>query len=126
MLCTTRGGTSGLGSMKFGTTKRCPRYRFGTSRSCHGDTASTALLDPKWLQKNAPLAFWTQSTFTLVGRWEQVDLDGNKLRRWTVGLNYRPIESTVFKFDYQFNQGKGSAPDDTDNDALVISIASYF
>ncbi len=81
---------------------------------------------PKWLQKNAPALFWTQSTFTLVGRWDQVDLDGNKLRRWTVGLNYRPIESTVFKIDYQFNQGKGSAPDDSDDDALVISLASYF
>ncbi|MBI4600861.1 MAG: hypothetical protein HY721_02770 [Planctomycetes bacterium] len=71
-------------------------------------------------------ALFPQSTFTLVGRWDQVDLDGNRRQRWTVGLNFRPVESTVVKLDYQFNRGTGKASDSADDDALLVSLASYF
>lgn len=81
---------------------------------------------PDWLIRNAGAIFFPGSTFTAVYRWDQIDLDGNKQRRSTVGMNYRPIESMVFKCDYQFNQGKGSAPDSSDNDAVVLSLTSYF
>jgi hypothetical protein len=81
---------------------------------------------PPWLVANLPLLFSQQSTFTLVGRWGHVDLDGNRRRRVTVGLNFRPVESTVIKLDYQFNQGTGSAPESADDDAFLVSIASYF
>lgn len=81
---------------------------------------------PDCFIEDLPLVFWPESTFTFVTRWDQVDLDGNRMRRLTVGLNFRPIESTVFKFDYQFNQGKGTAPASADDDAFVFSISSYF
>ena len=40
-------------------------------------------------------ALFPDSTFTLVGQWGQVDLDGNRQQRFTLGLNFRPVESTV-------------------------------
>ncbi|HVR74929.1 MAG TPA: DUF4148 domain-containing protein [Planctomycetota bacterium] len=71
-------------------------------------------------------SIFPESTFTLVGQWGQVDLDGNRMQRATVGLNFRPVESTVFKLDYQFNRGTGLAPDSADDDAFLASLASYF
>jgi hypothetical protein len=73
---------------------------------------------PEFLKKLAPTHFTDASTFTAVVRWERVDTDttnltltngtGNQreLERLTIGLNFRPIEDTVFKFDYQFNTQK--------------------
>jgi hypothetical protein len=73
---------------------------------------------PEFLKKLAPTHFTDASTFTAVIRWERVDTDttnitrtatnGNQreLERLTIGLNFRPIEDTVFKFDYQFNTQK--------------------
>jgi hypothetical protein len=80
---------------------------------------------PDVLKKLAPDHFTDASTFTAVVRWEQIDTDttditrnaclagispaascpGNvrELSRLTVGLNFRPIEDTVFKIDYQWN-----------------------
>lgn len=71
-------------------------------------------------------AIFPDSTFTLVGQWGQVDLDGNRQQRFTLGLNFRPVESTVLKVDYQFNRGTGLAPDSADDDAFLVSLASYF
>lgn len=81
---------------------------------------------PSFLTTHLPFLFFAESTFTLVGRWDYVDLDGGRQRRTTVGLNYRPIEATVFKFDYQFNRGSGAAPATADDNAFLFSIASYF
>lgn len=73
---------------------------------------------PEFLKKLAPSHFSDASTFTAVVRWERVDTDtdnrtltattGNQreLERLTLGLNFRPIEDTVFKFDWQFNTQK--------------------
>ena len=72
---------------------------------------------PDFLKKWAPSHFSDASTFTAVVRWERVDTDtdnrtrnapntiGNRreLERLTLGLNFRPIEDVVFKFDWQFN-----------------------
>jgi hypothetical protein len=66
------------------------------------------------------------SVFTLSARWGQVDLDGNRLNRFTFGFNFRPIEATVLKLDYQVNNGSGSAPRNADDNAFLLSIASYF
>jgi len=81
---------------------------------------------PSFLTDNLPELFLPESTFTLVGRWDHVDLDEARRYRVTTGLNFRPIESTVFKFDYQMNWGSGTAPETTDDDAFVFSLASYF
>jgi hypothetical protein len=78
---------------------------------------------PDFLKKWAPGHFTEASTFTAVIRWETVDTDtGNKTRlangqisnqrdleRLTFGLNFRPIEDTVFKFSYMFNTQKNTS-----------------
>ena len=106
---------------------------------------------PEFLKKWAPSHFTHASTFTAVVRWEQVDTDtdnrtrnppntvGNRreLERLTLGLNFRPIEDTVFKFDWQFNTQKdalglvnagdmGTANSPMDGDGFLIQAATYF
>jgi hypothetical protein len=81
---------------------------------------------PQTLVDNLPLVFLPESTFTAVLRWGEVDLDDNEMTRLTAGLNFRPIEAVVFKFDYQFNHGSGKAPKTAKDDAFLISLASYF
>jgi len=72
---------------------------------------------PEFLKKLAPTHFTEASTFTATVRWETVDTDTSdnsrfangqisnqrELERLTLGLNFRPIEDTVFKFSYMFN-----------------------
>jgi hypothetical protein len=106
---------------------------------------------PEFLKKWAPSHFTDASTFTAVVRWEYVDTDvgdrtrvlsggGNRreLERLTLGLNFRPIEDTVFKFDWQFNTQKNatgiasvtdystsnSAP--MNGNGFLIQAATYF
>ena len=106
---------------------------------------------PEFLKKWAPSHFTDASTFTAVVRWEQVDTDtddrtrnapntsGNKreLERLTLGLNFRPIEDTVFKFDWQFNTQKnatglvnagdmGNANSPMNGNGFLIQAATYF
>jgi len=79
---------------------------------------------PDFLRKIMPGAN-DESTFTLVLRWDDTDLDNNDRTRITPGLNFRPREDTVFKFEYQFNR-EGGALAKTDNDAFLFSVATYF
>ncbi len=105
---------------------------------------------PDFLKKWAPGHFTDASTFTAVVRWEHVDTDtddrtrfaaggGNRreLERLTLGLNFRPIEDTVFKFDWQFNTQKnatglvnggdlGSAGSPMNGNGFLIQAATYF
>ncbi|TKB75842.1 MAG: hypothetical protein E8D45_07160 [Nitrospira sp.] len=107
---------------------------------------------PEWLKKVAPSHFSDASTFTAVIRWESVDTDtddrtlaltsGNRgeLQRLTLGLNFRPIEDTVFKFDWQFNtqkrakgltpaadfNGSGFAGQQIDGNGFLFMAATYF
>lgn len=105
---------------------------------------------PQFLKNWAPSHFTDASTFTAVVRWERVDTDtdnrtlalaqGNRreLERLTLGINFRPIEDTVFKFDWQFNtqkDAKGLVPGgdylDTKNNFIngngfLIQAATYF
>jgi hypothetical protein len=84
--------------------------------------------------------FTESSTFTLVARYGQADTDtsgtavdfaarGDAYRddrtRLTVGLNFRPVEKTVFKFEYQWFFEPAGIPD-LDNNRLVVSFATYF
>jgi hypothetical protein len=80
---------------------------------------------PAFLRAKAPKIFTDESTFTFVNRWDWVDLDGNRTQRYTVGLNFRPTEDTVFKTDFQFNQESGLL-DSKDDNAFIFSLASYF
>jgi hypothetical protein len=84
---------------------------------------------PPSLRRWAPTYFTEASTFTAVVRWDQVntnsELSATSRERLTFGLNFRPVEDTVFKVDYQFNfeDGKNNR---IRNDGLVISVATYF
>ena len=81
---------------------------------------------PQCLIDWCPILFFPEGTFTFVVRWDQVNLDGSRMKRTTFGLNYRPVESTVFKLDFQYNNGTGNADPSADDDAIVFSIASFF
>lgn len=82
---------------------------------------------PEFLKGIAPKIFTDVSTFTAVTRWEQLDLDGNKRNRTTLGLNYRYTEDTVFKLDYQINMGHGTGHTESDDgNALLLGVATYF
>src|SRR5881296_3010579 len=62
---------------------------------------------PQFLRRWAPSYFTEASTFTAVVRWDSINTNSEfsdtKQERLTLGLNFRPIEDTVFKVDYQFN-----------------------
>lgn len=105
---------------------------------------------PDFLKKWAPSHFTDASTFTAVVRWEQVDTDsdnrtlnnaggGNRreLDRLTLGLNFRPIEDTVIKFDWQLNtqnNARGLVPAGDlatgtsllNGNGFLIQAATYF
>jgi hypothetical protein len=77
------------------------------------------------LREAAPVAFGEESTFTAVVRLDHTDLDGVKDERFTIGLNFRPVEDTVFKVEYQFDLEDWSHTRDED-DTFVFSVATYF
>ncbi len=107
---------------------------------------------PEILKKLAPSHFSEASTFTFTLRWEQVDTDtddrtrmapntiGNRreLERLTVGLNFRPIEDTVFKINWQWNtqnNALGLEPgvdlgdpktNPIDGSGVLFQVATYF
>jgi hypothetical protein len=107
---------------------------------------------PEFLKKLAPSHFTDASIFTAVVRWEQVDTDTDdrtrrapntvghrrQLERLTLGLNFRPIEDTVFKFDWQFNTQKDalglvpggdfatSSNNPINGNGFLIQAATYF
>lgn len=105
---------------------------------------------PELLRRLAPSHFGEGSTFTFTLRWEQIDTDtdnrtlalsnGNRreLDRLTVGLNYRPIEDLVFKFNWQYNTQNdnargivpagdlGNAASRMDGDGFLMQMATYF
>jgi hypothetical protein len=92
---------------------------------------------PEFLTKLSPKRFGEGSTFTAVIRYDKVNTNqdnsngtgGNgNLEQISFGLNYRPIEDTVFKISYQympkaFNPNTGERIHDA---ALVLSAATYF
>lgn len=76
-------------------------------------------------------------TFTLVGRfdWARIDddLDGssslgndNEEWRWTLGINYRPVESWALKLEYQNNFSRQETLERGDNEGFIASIAMGF
>jgi hypothetical protein len=106
---------------------------------------------PELLKRLAPSHFSDASTFTATVRWEQVDTDtdnrtiggantlGNRreLDRLTMGLNFRPIEDTVFKINWQYNAQNGAAgltpagdlgtaSSPMDGDGFLFQAATYF
>jgi hypothetical protein len=77
------------------------------------------------------VSMFPSSVFTAVGRWGEIDLDsdsdGARQRRLTLGLNWRPVEETVFKVDLLtdwFQEGTGAYGDAEQK--IFFSLASYF
>lgn len=74
-------------------------------------------------------------TFTLVARhgWAKIDDDdfdadtiNNDEERFTLGLNYRPVESWVLKTEYQWSKTKNESLERGDNNGFIGSIAFGF
>ena len=73
-------------------------------------------------------------TFTLVGRYGFAEIaddndagtGDNEETRYTIGLNYRPVESWVFKLEYQFNDTNNEALERGDNNGFMGSFAMGF
>lgn len=53
-------------------------------------------------------------------------LDHNYEWRYTMGLNYRPVESWVFKFEWQINSNNAENLERGSNDGFIASIAMGF
>lgn len=66
-----------------------------------------------------------ETTFTLVFRYDDTDLDNHTRRRVTLGFNFRLREDTVFKFEYSWNR-ESERLDEVDNDGFAFSVATYF
>ncbi len=54
------------------------------------------------------------------------DTDDNREERFTIGLNYRPIESFVCKLEYQFNETDNEPLERGDNDGFIASVSAAF
>jgi len=87
---------------------------------------------PKALVQAAPNIFGGEGArFTLVVRYDWVDLDGDHGEAIEPGINFRPFSDTVFKFSYRFglqSLGIQNVPgrEGFDDDGFVFSLASYF
>jgi hypothetical protein len=73
-------------------------------------------------------------TFTFVNRFGWADIDDagdastgdNSELRYTVGFNYRPVESWVLKLEYQFNNNDNESLERGNRDGFISSIAMGF
>lgn len=89
---------------------------------------------PKFLNNTFLGRGFSDPVFTLAGRydWTKIHDDGdagngpNREVRYTLGLNYRPVESFVVKFEYQINQANNEKLEAGDNDGFVTSVAMGF
>ncbi|MEK6755377.1 MAG: hypothetical protein AABZ02_04410 [Bacteroidota bacterium] len=76
------------------------------------------------------LRFLPRSRFTVVGRYEfddfDTELDGDSIQRFSIGLNFRPVEDTVFKLDYVYNWRWNRVEVLERGIGINFSVASYF
>lgn len=88
-----------------------------------------------YLQLNMPFAFgwipmWERSKLTASARYEWLDLDrhiqGDDRRRLTVGLNFRPVQDTALKLNYEQNWVRDREDNLTRGVRIIFSLASYF
>ncbi|MHC4845198.1 MAG: hypothetical protein ACYTCU_03450 [Planctomycetota bacterium] len=84
--------------------------------------------DPTFLDRfRESGAIEEEAHFTFVTRLDHIMLDTYEHNRTTFGLNFRPnAHDTVFKLDFQMNSDSGSAKGKNDDNAIVLSAASYF
>ncbi|MCC6968269.1 MAG: hypothetical protein IT391_18565 [Nitrospira sp.] len=89
---------------------------------------------PEVLRRWLPQRFSEGSTMTAVVRWDKINTNRDAaggfgdLEQLSLGLNFRPIEDTVFKVSYQFGT-RAFNPNTNQrihDNALVLSAATYF
>lgn len=70
------------------------------------------------------------SSLTGVIRFDAVDFDaavkGDSQQRVTAGLNFRPVDDTVLKLDYQYKRAADGVNHVTPGRAILFSVATYF
>ena len=76
--------------------------------------------------QNPTLTAVTRYDWALIGDDSDADNINNREDRWTLGLNYRPIDNFVFKFEYQWNHTKNEALEVGSNDGFATSVAMGF
>jgi hypothetical protein len=89
---------------------------------------------PKFLNNTFLGRGFKDPKLTLVSRYDWVSIgddgdagDGaNKEKRLTLGLNYRPIESWVFKMEYQWNASTNETLERGDKNGVMASMAMGF
>ncbi len=81
---------------------------------------------PEWLKHSAPAFFKDDSSFTIFGRWDHIDLGGLASQKITPGLTFRPTPDTVFGLDYQANFENGAHRRVDNDDVLEAWFATYF
>ena len=89
---------------------------------------------PKFLDRTFLARSFENPIFTLISRygWAKIDNDSttgagdNEEDRYTLGLNYRPVESWVFKLEHQWNQTENAALERGDNNGWLWSVAMGF
>jgi len=118
-------------------------YRAARSDDSTGFDAAYAAVTHVTKQRGAYLQFnyhflqgavggFPNSTFTGIVRLEHLDLDadrdGNLQQRLSLGLNWRPIEQSAIKIDYQWNwlTPSGATTSLPPTNRLVASVATYF
>lgn len=71
-----------------------------------------------------------ESRFSGVVRYDVADFDsdiaGESQKRLTVGLNFRPADDTIFKFDYQHNWMRDKFDTESRSAGLIFGMATYF
>ena len=73
-------------------------------------------------------------TLTLVGRYDwglihddsDAGVGNNEEERYTIGLNYRPVDSFVVKFEYHFSDTDNEALEQGKKDGFITSVALGF
>ena len=92
---------------------------------------------PQFLNNTFLARSFANPTFTAVARYGKVQIaddgddggvtDGdNEEDRFTLGLNYRPVESAALKFEYQFNNTTNEKLERGDNDGFIMSVTGAF
>jgi len=90
---------------------------------------------PDVLRNLSKKHFGEGSTFTAVMRYDRVNTNLDHpgglgdLETLTLGLNFRPLEDSVFRLAYQFNMRATNAYTNmpiTGDNALILSMATYF
>ena len=77
---------------------------------------------------------FSNPTFTAVLRYGEARIQDdndtgtgdNEEKRWTIGLNYRPVEEFVFKIEYQFNETDNESLERGNKNGFIASVSAAF